>query len=45
LPGQDGQLDAIEAHAAPGWKALAAALQMDMARLVLEFLVFRKQHR
>ncbi len=38
LPGRDGQLYAIEVNAVPGWKALARALDLDIASLVLEFL-------
>lgn len=37
LPGRDGQLYAIEVNAVPGWKALARAHSIDVARLVLEF--------
>jgi tetrahydromethanopterin:alpha-L-glutamate ligase len=38
LPGQNGELYAIEVNAVPGWKALAAALDVDVARLVLEYI-------
>jgi ribosomal protein S6--L-glutamate ligase len=38
LPGRDGQLYAIEVNAVPGWKGLAKALGVDVARLVLEFV-------
>lgn len=38
LPGRDGRLYAIEVNAVPGWKALAKALQVDMAREVLDFV-------
>jgi ribosomal protein S6--L-glutamate ligase len=38
LPDRDGQLYAIEVNAVPGWKALAAALNVDIARVVLEFV-------
>jgi ribosomal protein S6--L-glutamate ligase len=41
LPGRDGQLYAIEVNAVPGWKALAEALQVDVAALVLEYLEAR----
>jgi ribosomal protein S6--L-glutamate ligase len=37
LPGRDGQLYAIEVNAVPGWRALARTLDLDIARLVLEF--------
>jgi ribosomal protein S6--L-glutamate ligase len=37
LPGRDGHLYAIEVNAVPGWRALARTLQIDVARLVLEF--------
>ena len=36
LPARDGKLYAIEVNAVPGWKATAAALQTDVAALVLE---------
>lgn len=36
LPMPDGRLAAIEVNAVPGWKALAGALGVDVARLVLE---------
>jgi ribosomal protein S6--L-glutamate ligase len=39
LPGRDGKLYAIEVNAVPGWKGLAKALGVDVARLVLEFVV------
>lgn len=38
LPGRDGRLYAIEVNAVPGWKALARAHSLDVARLVLEFV-------
>ncbi|MBI1903750.1 MAG: RimK family alpha-L-glutamate ligase [Planctomycetia bacterium] len=38
LPALDGRLYALEVNAVPGWKALAAALRIDVAALVLEFL-------
>ena len=38
LPGRDGKLYAIEVNAVPGWKGLARALGVDVARLVLEFV-------
>jgi ribosomal protein S6--L-glutamate ligase len=38
LPGRDGQLYAIEVNAVPGWKALAAALDVDIAQVVLEHI-------
>jgi ribosomal protein S6--L-glutamate ligase len=38
LPGRDGTLYAIEVNAVPGWQALARALDVDVARLVLEYL-------
>lgn len=36
LPMPDGRLAAIEVNAVPGWKALAGALDVDVARRVLE---------
>jgi len=41
LPGRDGRLYTIEVNAVPGWKALAAALEVDVAALVLEYLQSR----
>ena len=38
LPGRDGNLYAIEVNAVPGWKALARTLDVDIARLVLDYL-------
>ncbi|HUY87500.1 MAG TPA: RimK family alpha-L-glutamate ligase [Pirellulales bacterium] len=38
LPGRDGRLYAIEVNAVPGWKALSRALEVDVAKLVLEYL-------
>jgi ribosomal protein S6--L-glutamate ligase len=38
LPARDGSLYAIEVNAVPGWKALANAHQIDVARLVLEYV-------
>lgn len=38
LPGRDGHVYAIEVNASPGWKGLAAALQIDVSKLVLEYL-------
>jgi ribosomal protein S6--L-glutamate ligase len=41
LPGRDGHLYALEVNAVPGWKALARALQVDVARLVLDYIESR----
>jgi ribosomal protein S6--L-glutamate ligase len=38
LPGKDGQLYTIEVNAVPGWKGLATALNINVARLVLDFV-------
>jgi ribosomal protein S6--L-glutamate ligase len=38
LPGRDGKLYTIEVNAVPGWRALAATLEIDVAQKVLEFL-------
>ncbi len=38
LPGKDGRLYAIEVNAVPGWRGLSAALGVDVARLVLDFV-------
>lgn len=39
LPGRDGRLYAIEVNAVPGWKALARVHGIDVARLIVEFVV------
>lgn len=41
LPGQDGQLYAIEVNAVPGWKALARTLEIDVGALVIEYVLDR----
>jgi glutathione synthase/RimK-type ligase-like ATP-grasp enzyme len=38
LPGRDGQYYLLEVNGVPGWKALAATLQVDFAALILEHL-------
>ena len=38
LPGRDGHLYTIEVNAVPGWKGLGKALNIDVARLVLDFV-------
>jgi len=38
LPGKDGQLYTLEVNAVPGWKGLAKAHGIDVARLVLDFV-------
>ena len=38
LPGQDGSVYTIEVNAVPGWRALGAALNTDIASVVLEFI-------
>ncbi len=38
LPGRDGQLYAIEVNAVPGWRALAEAVQTDVAAMVLDYV-------
>lgn len=38
LPARDGRLYAIEVNAVPGWKALAGAHGVDIARAVLDFV-------
>ena len=48
LPGKDGRLYTIEVNAVPGWKGLAKALSLDVARLVLDFVtaeVCRRRER
>ena len=39
LGGRDGRLYVLEVNAVPGWKALAATLGVDVAALVLDYLV------
>ena len=41
LPGRDGRLYTLEVNAVPGWKALAAARRVDVARHVLDYLESR----
>jgi ribosomal protein S6--L-glutamate ligase len=38
LPARDGRLYVLEVNAVPGWKALAATLQIDIAATVLEYI-------
>jgi ribosomal protein S6--L-glutamate ligase len=38
LPGRDGKLYTLEVNAVPGWKGLAKALEVDVARMVIEFV-------
>jgi ribosomal protein S6--L-glutamate ligase len=38
LPARDGLLYAIEVNAVPGWRALAAALNVDIAAVVLDVI-------
>jgi len=38
LPGRDGKLYTIEVNAVPGWKGLARALNLDVARIVIDFV-------
>jgi ribosomal protein S6--L-glutamate ligase len=45
LPGKDGKLYTIEVNAVPGWKGLAKALQVDVARLVLDFVASEVRRR
>lgn len=45
LPSRDGRLFAIEVNAVPGWKALARAHDLDVARAVLEFVVEKVRAR
>lgn len=45
LPDRQGKLWAIEVNAVPGWKALAAATGIDVARLVLDHVAERVASR
>lgn len=38
LPARSGQEYVLEVNAVPGWKALAATLEIDVARAVLDFM-------
>jgi len=38
LPGRDGRLYTLEVNAVPGWRGLAKAHGIDVARVVLEFV-------
>ncbi|MEX2176643.1 MAG: RimK family alpha-L-glutamate ligase [Pirellulaceae bacterium] len=45
LPGRDGRLYTLEVNAVPGWKGLAKALNVDVARLVLDFVAGEVRRR
>jgi ribosomal protein S6--L-glutamate ligase len=45
LPGKDGRLYTIEVNAVPGWKGLAKALNVDVARLIVDFVAREVQRR
>ena len=45
LPGDDGNLYAIEVNAVPGWQALARVSGVDVAREVLEFTAAEVRRR
>lgn len=45
LPGRDGELYAIEVNAVPGWRALARALDRDVASLVLDYVEDRVRRK
>ena len=45
LPGRNGRLYTIEVNAVPGWKGLAKALNLDVARLVLDFISQTVRHK
>jgi len=45
LPGRDGKLYTLEVNAVPGWKGLAKALKVDVARLVIEFVASQAENR
>jgi RimK family alpha-L-glutamate ligase len=38
LPGPDGRLYVLEVNAVPGWKALSATLDVDVASIVLDWI-------
>lgn len=45
LPGKDGQLYTIEVNAVPGWKGLAQAHNLDIARLVIDYIASQVRHQ
>ena len=45
LPGKDGRLYTIEVNAVPGWRGLARALNLDVARLVLDYVASQARRR
>jgi RimK family alpha-L-glutamate ligase len=45
LPSRDGRVYVLEVNAVPGWRALAAAHRVDVARLVLDDLRWRCSRR
>jgi RimK family alpha-L-glutamate ligase len=45
LPGRDGRLYTIEVNAVPGWKGLGRALDIDVAQLVIDFVVSEVNRR
>jgi ribosomal protein S6--L-glutamate ligase len=45
LPGKDGRLYTIEVNAVPGWKALAKAHNMDIAKFVIDFVANQVKRR
>lgn len=46
LPSRTGRLYVLEVNAVPGWKGLASALQVDVARMVVDYLasIARPKH-
>ncbi len=45
LPGKDGRLYTIEVNAVPGWRGLSRALEVDVARLVIDFVTAEVHRR
>jgi ribosomal protein S6--L-glutamate ligase len=45
LPGRDGQLYTIEVNAVPGWRGLARALEVDVGRMVIDFVAAEVRRR
>jgi ribosomal protein S6--L-glutamate ligase len=45
LPGKDGQLYTIEVNAVPGWKALARAHNIDIAKEIIDFVASQVKRR
>jgi ribosomal protein S6--L-glutamate ligase len=45
LPARDGRLYCIEVNAVPGWRGLSRALEVDVARLVIDYVASEARRR